>query len=59
MKKCSSRQVISLILVKRTDEQILGVIEYRLPETNIPPIDNGGDVSYKVTGPEEIGTGGA
>jgi len=51
--------VISLILVKRTDEQILGVIEYRLPETNIPPIDNGGDVSYKVTGPEEIGTGGA
>ena len=50
-KKSVLRQVISRILVFRDDTQIRALIEYHLPESNIPSQD-GGDVSNNDSGPE-------
>jgi DNA invertase Pin-like site-specific DNA recombinase len=50
-KKSVLRQVISRILVFRDDTQIRALIEYHLPESNIPP-QNGGDISNSDSGPE-------
>jgi site-specific DNA recombinase len=50
-KKSVLRQVIARILVFRDDTQIRALIEYHLPETNIPP-QSGGDISNNDSGPE-------
>jgi transcriptional regulator with XRE-family HTH domain len=52
-KKSALRQVISRVLVFRNDTQIRALIEYHLPETNIPP-QSGGDISNSDSGPEGI-----
>ena len=50
-KKSVLRQVINRILAFRNDTEIRAVIEYHLPETNIPP-QSGGDISNSEGGPE-------
>ena len=43
--------MIARILVIRNDTEIRALIEYHLPETNIPP-QNGGDISNSDSGLE-------
>jgi FAD/FMN-containing dehydrogenase len=50
-KKAALRQIIERILVIRDDSEIRALIEYHLPETNIPP-QGGGDISNSDCGPE-------
>jgi DNA invertase Pin-like site-specific DNA recombinase len=50
-KKSVLRQVIARILVIRNDTEIRALIEYHLPEINIPP-QSGGDISNNDSGPE-------
>jgi DNA invertase Pin-like site-specific DNA recombinase len=53
--KAALLQVISRILVLRNESELRVLIEYHLPESNIPP-QSGGDISNNVCGPDEIST---
>jgi hypothetical protein len=54
-KKSALRMVVSRVLARRTDDQIIVIIEYHLPQTNIPA-GEGGDVSGTDCGPDGIRT---